>query len=67
MKSNSITSQVKAVQYSFVLILEIDYNFKEEFLYNKCVDSDVQSDPNYYCKNSIMSYSDFYLWNDEDQ
>jgi hypothetical protein len=52
----------KAVQYSLILTMELDYNSKEEKLFNECTDSVVRADPKRYCINEIASLSDFEIW-----
>jgi hypothetical protein len=42
MSNKNITYMPKAVQYSLVLTLELDFNSKEEKLFNECTDSVVK-------------------------
>jgi hypothetical protein len=39
----------KAVQFSMVLMLELDYNSRETNIFNECIDSYVRQDPKLYC------------------
>jgi hypothetical protein len=62
MKQSGISKEVKAVQYSLILTLELDFNSKEEKLFNKCIDSLVKTDSKYYCTSIVMPSSDLSLW-----
>jgi hypothetical protein len=62
-QKNSFT---KAVQYSLVLTLELDFNAKEEKLFNECTDSIVQTDPKRYCLQDIQGTTKFGLWTQQE-
>ena len=66
MGSKNITSMIKAAQYSLVLTLELDFNSKEEKLFNECTDSIVKADPKNYCIVEISSISEFTLWTSQE-
>jgi hypothetical protein len=66
MDARGIDSFSKAVQYSLILTLEIDFNAKEEKLFNECTDSIVKQDPKYFCSKDIVSVSSFPLWTEKD-
>jgi len=50
MTKKTIRSIDKAVEYSLVLTIELDFNSKEEKLFNECTDSSVKADPQRYCQ-----------------
>ena len=62
MELKGLNNLSKAVQYSLVLTLELDFNSKEEKLFNECTDSLVKMDPKGYCLNDIVKVSPFPLW-----
>lgn len=62
MKVKGVDNVTKAVQYSLILTLEMDYNSKEEHIFNECTDSIVKQDPKKYCVNEIARVSDFDIW-----
>ena len=45
----------KAVQYSLILTMELDYNSKEEKLFNECTDAIVKQDPKKFCLTEIAT------------
>ena len=45
------------------MTLELDFNSREEKLFNDCTDSIVKSDPKGYCSNTIVPETPFELWN----
>ena len=59
-------SLAKAAQYSLVLTLELDFNSKEEKLFNECTDSIVKNDPKKFCMNEIVTLSSFSLWTEKE-
>lgn len=64
MDSKNIHSLTKAAQFSVILTLELDFNSKEDKLFNECTDSIVQKDPMAFCKDDIVGESAFSLWTD---
>eukprot|EP00349_Pseudokeronopsis_sp_Brazil_P001302 CAMPEP_0202958092 /NCGR_PEP_ID=MMETSP1396-20130829/2438_1 /ASSEMBLY_ACC=CAM_ASM_000872 /TAXON_ID= /ORGANISM="Pseudokeronopsis sp., Strain Brazil" /LENGTH=282 /DNA_ID=CAMNT_0049675941 /DNA_START=316 /DNA_END=1164 /DNA_ORIENTATION=- len=62
MESRSLHSLSKGVQYSLVLTLELDFNSKEEKLFNECTDSIVAKDPKKFCQDEITRSTSFSLW-----
>lgn len=64
MEVKKIKNLSKAVQYSLVLTLELDFNSKEEKLINECTDSVVKVDPKKYCLTELAVVSSFTLWTD---
>jgi len=55
----------KAVQYTLVLTLELDYNSRETTVFNECIDSFVKQDPKQYCLHSVVSPEYFTLWSQQ--
>lgn len=53
----------KATQYSLLMTLELDFNSREEKLFNECTDTIVRADPKSYCKNFVVAETPFELWN----
>jgi hypothetical protein len=43
--------------------LELDFNSREEKLFNECTDSIVKTDPKGYCRSFIVPETPFELWN----
>jgi hypothetical protein len=63
MKNKGLENSIsKATQYSLILTMELDYNSKEEKLFNDCTDSVVRTDPKRYCTSEIAGLSDFEIW-----
>ncbi len=62
MKQKDIEGYQKAVSYTLVLWLELDYNAREEILFNNCIDYQVQADPKAYCLSDLVSEGKFELW-----
>jgi hypothetical protein len=63
MKNKGLSDNIaKAIQYSLILTMELDYNSKEEKLFNDCTDSVVRADPKRFCMSEIASISDFEIW-----
>lgn len=54
----------KAIQYTLILLLELDYNSKETGIFNECIDSYVRQDPKQYCFNQVINPEYFNLWNE---
>ncbi len=53
----------KSIEYSLVLTLELDFNSKEEKIFNECTDSIVKHNPKKFCLKNLQKYSKFALWN----
>ena len=66
MNSKGLQSTAKAVQYSLILTLELDFNAKEEKLFNECTDSVVRQDPKKFCMVDIIGLTEFALWTDKE-
>ncbi|CDW88021.1 UNKNOWN [Stylonychia lemnae] len=61
-RQKDITHLDKSVQYSLLLTLELDFNSREERLFNDCIDSVVKQDPKRYCSDDIVSMTPFDIW-----
>jgi hypothetical protein len=46
--------------------MEMDFNFKEEKLFNECIDSITKIDPKKFCLETIVPLTKFELWTTED-
>ena len=46
--------------------MEMDFNYKEEKLFNECIDSVTKNDPKRFCKEAIVPMTQFELWTEED-
>jgi hypothetical protein len=66
MNSKGLQSTSKAIQYSLILTLELDFNAKEEKLFNECTDSVVRQDPKKFCMVDIVGLTEFALWTDKE-
>ena len=62
MESKSIKKFDKGVQYSLLLTLELDFNLKEERLFDNCIDSEVKVDPKKFCLETISTEMSFEFW-----
>lgn len=49
-----------------MLTLELDFNSREEKIFNECTDSVVKQDPKRFCKESILGLTPFELWTDQE-
>jgi hypothetical protein len=48
------------------MTVELDYNIKEERLFNECIDTVAKSDPKKYCLETIAEDAHFEFWNKND-
>lgn len=44
----------------------MDLNFKEEKLFNECIDQNVKGDPKGYCTKVITDVTELEMWNQND-
>lgn len=47
-------------------MIELDFNVKEEKLFNECIDSVTRVDPKKYCLDTVSNEGNFEFWNKQD-
>jgi hypothetical protein len=66
MDQRQIKKADKGVQYSLLMTIELDFNIKEEKLFNECIDSVARVDPKKFCLDTVAVEAQFEFWNRQD-